>query len=130
MRQSLIPGLINTFKANTSRQQNRIRIFEKGACFKLENSQRIQFDRIAGLAYGELLNTNWSNTKSRLFDVKADVEALCNGITSLSFEVCNNINWLHPGQSAYILANGKKIGVIGVIHPTVLKLSKSKQKLL
>ncbi|APD50625.1 phenylalanine--tRNA ligase subunit beta [Francisella hispaniensis] len=129
MRQSLIPGLINTFKANTSRQQNRIRIFEKGACFKLENSQRIQFDRIAGLAYGELLNTNWSNTKKvDFFDVKADVEALCNGITSLSFEVCNNINWLHPGQSAYILANGKKIGVIGVIHPTVLKTFQIKAK--
>ncbi|MBK2357731.1 phenylalanine--tRNA ligase subunit beta [Francisella hispaniensis] len=129
MRQSLIPGLINTFKANTSRQQNRIRIFEKGACFKLENSQRIQFDRIAGLAYGELLNTNWSNTKKvDFFDVKADVEALCNGITSLSFEVCNNINWLHPGQSAYILANGKKIGVIGVIHPSVLKTFQIKAK--
>lgn len=63
MRQSLIPGLINSFKANTARQQNRIRIFEKGACFKLENNQRVQFDRIAGLAYGELLNINWSNTK-------------------------------------------------------------------
>ncbi|MDE4953292.1 phenylalanine--tRNA ligase subunit beta, partial [Francisella tularensis subsp. holarctica] len=34
MRQYLIPGLINIFMANTSRQQNRVRIFEKGACFK------------------------------------------------------------------------------------------------
>ncbi|MDE4990376.1 phenylalanine--tRNA ligase subunit beta, partial [Francisella tularensis subsp. holarctica] len=63
MRQSMIPGLINIFKANTSRQQNRVRIFEKGACFKLQDNQRIQFDRISGLAYGELLNINWSNSK-------------------------------------------------------------------
>ena len=122
MRQSLIPGLISTFKANASRQQNRIRIFEKGACFKLQDNQRIQFDRIAGLVYGELLNINWSNSKKvDFFDVKADVEALCNDVTNLSFEVCDDINWLHPGQSAYILTNGNRIGVIGVIHPHVLK---------
>ncbi|BCD90534.1 phenylalanine--tRNA ligase beta subunit [Francisella halioticida] len=129
MRQSLIPGLIGSFKANTARQQNRIRIFEKGACFKLKNNQRVQFDRIAGLAYGELLNVNWSNTKKvDFFDVKADVEALCSDITSLSFEVCDDVNWLHPGQSAYILADGHKIGLIGVIHPNVLKTFHIKAK--
>ncbi len=129
MRQSLIPGLINSFKANTDRQQNRIRIFEKGACFKLEDNQRIQFDRIAGLAYGELLNTRWSTTKKvDFFDVKADIEALCSDVADLSFEVCDDVNWLHPGQSAYILANGKKIGLVGVIHPTVLKTFQIKAK--
>ena len=129
MRQSLIPGLINTFKANISRQQNRVRIFEKGACFKLENSQRIQFDRIAGLAYGELLNPNWLNTKKiDFFDVKADIEGLCADIANLNFEVCDDLNWLHPGQSAYVIANVKKIGVIGVIHPSVLKAFQIKAK--
>ena len=129
MRQSLIPGLISTFKANVSRQQNRIRIFEKGACFKLQDNQRIQFDRIAGLVYGELLNINWSNSKKvDFFDVKADVEALCNDVTNLSFEICGDINWLHPGQSAYILTNGNRIGVIGVIHPRVLKTFQIKAK--
>ncbi|API86725.1 phenylalanine--tRNA ligase subunit beta [Francisella uliginis] len=129
MRQSLIPGLINSFKANTARQQNRIRIFEKGACFKLEDNQRVQFDKIAGLAYGELLNINWSNTKKvDFFDVKADIEALCSDITDLSFEVCDDVKWLHPGQSAYILADGKKIGLIGVIHPNVLKTFQIKAK--
>lgn len=129
MRQSLIPGLISTFKANVSRQQNRIRIFEKGACFKLQDNQRIQFDKIAGLVYGELLNINWSNSKKvDFFDVKADVEALCNDVTNLSFEICDDINWLHPGQSAYILTNGNRIGVIGVIHPRVLKTFQIKVK--
>ncbi|WP_150465128.1 phenylalanine--tRNA ligase subunit beta [Francisella sp. SYW-2] len=129
MRQSLIPGLINSFKTNTARQQNRIRIFEKGACFKLENNQRVQFDRIAGLAYGDLLNPNWSNTKKvDFFDVKADIEGLCADVINLSFEVCDDVNWLHPGQSAYILANGEKIGVIGVIHPSVLKTFQIKAK--
>ncbi|QIW10212.1 phenylalanine--tRNA ligase subunit beta [Francisella sp. LA112445] len=129
MRQSLIPGLINSFKANTARQQNRIRIFEKGACFKLENNQRVQFDRIAGLAYGELLNINWSNTKKvDFFDVKADIEALCNDITDLSFEVCDDVNWLHPGQSAYILSGDSKIGLIGTTHPSVLKTFQIKAK--
>ncbi|MFT4693252.1 MAG: phenylalanyl-tRNA synthetase beta chain [Francisella sp.] len=129
MRQSLIPGLLNAFKANVTRQQTRIRLFEKGACFKLENNQRIQFDRIAGLAFGELLNLNWSNTKKiDFFDVKADIEALCTDVADLSFEVCDDVKWLHPGQSAYVVANGKRIGVIGVIHPTTLKTFQIKSK--
>ncbi|QIV96065.1 phenylalanyl-tRNA synthetase beta subunit [Allofrancisella inopinata] len=129
MRQSLIPGLLNTFKVNISRQQNRVRIFEKGACFKLKDNQRSQLDKIAGLAYGDLLNINWSNSKKvDFFDMKSDVEALCNDVANLSFEVCDDIHWLHPCQSAYILANGKKVGVIGVIHPTVLKTFQIKAK--
>ncbi|WP_150468187.1 phenylalanine--tRNA ligase subunit beta [Francisella sp. SYW-9] len=129
MRQSLIPGLMNSFKANTARQQNRIRIFEKGACFKLKDNQRVQFDRIAGLAYGELLNINWSNTKKvDFFDVKADIEALCSDIANLSFEVCDDVKWLHPGQSAYILSDDTKIGLIGTIHPSVLKTFQIKAK--
>ena len=129
MRQSLIPGLLNAFKANVTRQQSRIRLFEKGACFKLEGSSRKQFDRIAGLAFGELNNINWSTTKKvDFFDVKSDIEALCTDVVDLSFEVCDNVKWLHSGQSAYIITNGKRIGLIGVIHPTVLKTFQIKAK--
>ncbi|QIV94544.1 phenylalanine--tRNA ligase subunit beta [Allofrancisella frigidaquae] len=129
MRQSLIPGLLNTFKVNISRQQNRVRIFEKGACFKLKDNQRSQLNRIAGLAYGDLLNINWSNPKKvDFFDMKSDVEALCNDVGNLSFEVCDDIHWLHPGQSAYILARSKKVGTIGMIHPSVLKTFQIKAK--
>ncbi|QLE78315.1 phenylalanine--tRNA ligase subunit beta [Francisella sp. Scap27] len=129
MRQSLIPGLLNAFKANVTRQQTRVRLFEKGACFKLENGTRKQFDRIAGLVFGELNSVNWSATKKvDFYDVKADLESLCSDIVDLNFEVCDDVNWLHPGQSAYIVANGKKIGVIGVIHPTTLKTFQIKSK--
>ncbi|MCL4114672.1 UNVERIFIED_CONTAM: hypothetical protein GTU68_021550 [Idotea baltica] len=129
MRQSLIPGLLNAFKANVTRQQTRVRLFEKGACFKLENDIRKQFDRIAGLVFGELNSVNWSATKKvDFYDVKADIESLCSDIVDLNFEVCDDVNWLHPGQSAYIVANGKKIGVIGVIHPTTLKTFQIKSK--
>lgn len=42
--------------------------------------------------------------------------------------MCDDVKWLHPGQSAYILASGNKIGVIGVIHPSVLKTFQIKAK--
>ncbi len=128
MRQSLIPGLMSTFKANISRQQNRVRIFEKGNCFDIKNNERTQYGKISGLVYGELNNISWSNGKiADFYDVKSDVEALCTSL-NITFEVCDDVHWLHPGQSAYILDSGKRIGVIGVVHPKLLKLYQLKSK--
>ena len=129
MRQAIIPCLMNTFKANINRQQTRIRIFESGVCFTLKDNQRVETKKFAGLAYGLVNPTSWGNNyNADFYSVKSDIEALCSHLENLSFEVCDDIEWLHPGQSAYILTNGKRIGFIGVIHPTTIKTLQIKAK--
>lgn len=129
MRQSLIPGLLNTFKANINRQQNRVRIFEEGVCFFKNAEQRIESPKFAGLVFGDINPTTWiSNRVVDFFDVKNDIEALCSHIKNLSFKICDDIHWLHPGQSAYIYSGNERIGIVGVLHPTALKALQIKSK--
>jgi phenylalanyl-tRNA synthetase beta chain len=120
---------LNTFKANINRQQTRVRIFESGVCFYKQDDKRIEKPMFAGLVYGDVNPINWNTTKQvDFFDAKSDVVALCSHITDLSFKVCDDIHWLHPGQSAYIFAGDKKIGFIGLLHPTAMKTLQIKAK--
>lgn len=130
MRQGLIPGLVATFKANLNRQQSRIRIFEEGVCFQPAETLAHEYSHFAGLAYGDINPLNWQEkTASDFYSVKADVEALLQLNTkTVNYVACEDIDWLHPGQSTYIYQNGEKVGVIGVLHPSVMKALQIKGK--
>ncbi|WP_339142512.1 phenylalanine--tRNA ligase subunit beta [Pseudoalteromonas galatheae] len=128
MRVSLMTGLINAVSYNQNRQQSRIRLFETGLKFikddSAENGVR-QTAVIGGIAYGNTHNEHWSvpSRKVDFFDVKGDVEALlalCNDKARFSFKA-EASDGLHPGQSAAIYADGKKVGFIGAVHPQLLK---------
>lgn len=124
MRQGLIPGLITTFKSNLNRQQSRIRIFEEGICFRCRKEIIHECSYFSGLVYGDLNPVNWKNKiESDFYSVKSDIESLLHlGRKNVSYVACNNeIKWLHPGKSAYIYQNSNKIGVIGTLHPNVMK---------
>ena len=130
MRQGLIPGLVNIFKSNLNRQQLRIRIFEEGICFQPSENLAHEYSHLAGLAYGSINPLNWhEKTMSNFYSVKADVEALLQlNKKSINYVPCEDIDWLHPGQSAYVYQNGEKVGVIGVLHPSVMKIMQIKGK--
>ncbi|WP_440683294.1 phenylalanine--tRNA ligase subunit beta [Cysteiniphilum halobium] len=130
MRQGLIPGLVATFKANLNRQQSRIRLFEEGTCFQSAEALAHEYSHFAGLVYGNINPLNWQEkTASDFYSVKADVEALLQlNKKTVNYVICEDIDWLHPGQSAYIYQNGEKVGVIGVLHPNVMKVLQIKGK--
>ncbi|WP_119343250.1 phenylalanine--tRNA ligase subunit beta [Facilibium subflavum] len=131
MRQSLIPGLLLSFKSNLNRQQPRIRLFETGVCFHPNKQGSYnETQKIAGLAFGALTPLNWQDKKaSDFYTVKSDVEALLSLTQKpYHFGVCDDIKWLHPGQSAYIYQGNQSVGLIGVLHPSVLKLMQIKAK--
>lgn len=134
MRPSLLPGLVSTLQHNLNRQQSRVRLFETGLCFEFDKESKLQQNhRIGGLIYGELLEENWSGSKTPVdfFDIKGDVEAL--------FAVGNEYGeWhalsdpsllkiLHPGQSAEIAMAGVTVGFVGALHPQLQKTLGLKQ---
>ncbi|WP_116964179.1 phenylalanine--tRNA ligase subunit beta [Fastidiosibacter lacustris] len=130
MRQGLIPGLVSTFKFNLNRQQSRIRIFEEGVCFQPAEQLAHEYLHFAGLAYGNINPLNWQETTlADFYSVKADVEALLQlNKKSINYVTCEDIDWLHPGQSAYIYQNGEQVGVIGILHPNIMKVMQIKGK--
>ncbi|MDR0701972.1 MAG: phenylalanine--tRNA ligase subunit beta [Azoarcus sp.] len=126
MRSSLIPGLIANLASNRKRQQNRVRLFETGRCFLRretpggKNSAAPGFDqprRLAALAAGPVLPEQWGETARPVdfHDLKGDLETLF-APRPLGFEPLA-APALHPGRAAAVLLDGRRIGVIGEIHP-------------
>ncbi|MDA7742192.1 phenylalanine--tRNA ligase subunit beta, partial [Francisellaceae bacterium] len=128
MRQSLIPGLLTAFKSNLNRQQERVRIFEEGVVFNVSEGRRTERLKIAGLVYGNVFPLGWNlSIKSDFYTVKSDVEMLLGGTKKVfEWQPLTDCDYLHPGKSASILLNGKIIGVLGVLHPEMMKVMQIK----
>jgi phenylalanyl-tRNA synthetase beta chain len=128
MRVSLWPGLLRVTLENQRRQQDRIRMFERGTRFASERGTVREIDTLSGVAYGARLPEQWGLSKDArgpadFFDVKADVEALLAGTgapSEFTFEP-DAISCLHPGRAARIRRNGKEAGWIGELHPTLVR---------
>ncbi len=125
MRTSLWPGLVTTLLYNLNRQQSRIRIFESGLRFIFAGDEFQQQPVLSGLITGQVMPEQWGE-KSRavdFFDLKGDIQNLIRKTKSaqeFDFQVGSHPA-LHPGQTADIYRLGEKVGVIGALHPAVLK---------
>lgn len=116
MRSSLWGGLLDALMYNLNRKQERVRLFEIGACFYQSGQQYNEITRLGGLCYGGADPEQWGSDGRIVdfFDVKADVEALTQG--RATFKTATHPA-LHPGQSAEIWLDGRAIGWLGVLHP-------------
>jgi phenylalanyl-tRNA synthetase beta chain len=120
MRSSLWGGLLGALMYNLNRKQERVRLFEIGACFYQNGQQYNEITRLGGLSYGSAVPEQWGDDGRTVdfFDVKADVEALANG--RAQFRAAEHPA-LHPGQSAEVWLAGRAIGWLGVLHPRWLQ---------
>ena len=121
MRSSLWPGMLTAAVANSSRQQDRIRLFEVGKSFHGTLTDHDEVVRIAGLAIGSTLPEQWgANSQSiDFFDIKSDVSALlrlAGSASTISFTAAEHPA-LQPGQTANILRDETVIGTVGKLHP-------------
>lgn len=127
MRVSLWPGLLRAALENQHRQMDRIRLFEHGIRFEVDQ-QAIEIDTLAGLACGPRLPEQWGVAKDArgpadFYDLKSDVEALLAGTgreDSFTFEA-GMLPALHPGRSARVLRCGRPVGWLGELHPTLVR---------
>ena len=124
MRTSLLPGLVEAAARNTTRQQQRVRLFELGGIYSGAQSVPRESGRIAGVALGMAAPEQWGATPRKLdfFDIKGDVQQLL-GLSGRSRDVsfCPiDTPYLHPGQSAGVRVDAVRIGVVGRLHPRLL----------
>ena len=121
MRTSLFPGLLQTLSYNQKRQQSRVRIFETGLTFSLEDEQIQQTPVLGGLIAGDVYPAGWADSARKVdfYDLKGDVEnllAMSHLYGRVHFEVTQSPEF-HPGQCAAIMLEDKHIGIMGQLHP-------------
>ncbi|ENU10397.1 phenylalanine--tRNA ligase subunit beta [Acinetobacter calcoaceticus] len=125
MRSTLLSSLIPCVQYNLNRQQSRVRFFEFGLRFDYQNAKNIedlkQTPTLALVAVGSQAPESWHAKPQPMdfFDFKGEVEEiLAAGRVSVEY-VRSERAWLHPGQSAEILVDGKSIGYLGRLHPSL-----------
>ena len=126
MRTTLLPGLVKTVQHNQNRQQNRVRLFESGQTFIREGEGGLKQELwLGGAITGSRLPEGWNSGSEAVdfFDLKGDVEALLaagGNAADFSFQAGKHPA-LHPGQTADILHKGRVVGVMGALHPALIK---------
>ncbi|MDD5266186.1 MAG: phenylalanine--tRNA ligase subunit beta [Methylococcales bacterium] len=124
MRTTLWCGLLKAALYNTNRQQNRVRLFESGLRFTIEDDGIHQQKMLAGLVLGAAYTEQWGEKARKVdfFDCKADIEAIF-VLTGCQVKFSSaQQSALHPGQTAEILSpHGERIGWIGMLHPNLEK---------
>ena len=121
VRTTLIPSLLNVYQYNKARKVQDICLYEISKTYDKEYNEE---SKIAILMSGNYITNGWRNTlKVDFYLAKGIVEDLLDYMgfkNRYSFEVGTTSD-LHPGISAKILLDRKEIGIIGRVHPGVLK---------
>lgn len=123
LRYSLLPSMMLTYDYNAKRNNKDLGLFEIGKKFKKVNGEYFENKSLAILMSGTI-SYGIKREKVTFYDIKGIMEVL---LDSLGFEnryslsVKDIPNEFHPGSSASIILNGKKVGIIGKVHPNISK---------
>ena len=121
VRTTLIPSLINVYQYNKARKVQDICLYEISKTYDKEYNEE---SKIAILMSGNYITNGWRDAmKVDFYLIKGIIENLLDYMgfkNRYSFEV-DNITDLHPGIQAKIILDRKQIGIIGRVHPSVLK---------
>jgi len=114
MRSSLWGSLIEILQHNLNRQQDYLKFFETGLCFK-DKEQPVLSGIWAGLSQAE----QWGQKKRDVdfFDLKNTLEQLNPGLTYKTSEHPA----LYPAQTAELFLGNKSVGFCGALHPELQK---------
>lgn len=125
MRLGLWPGLLKVLQYNLNRQQERLRIFEAGLRFSVQDNEIKQENTIAGLISGPQFPLQWGepDRSADFADMRGDLEALlAAGGTGRELRATAQAHpALQPGQSALLSLGGQELGWMGALHPALLK---------
>ena len=119
LRQTLLNSIVEDLRYNSARQQNDLAIFEIGKGYNTNS----EYDLLAVGIKGEFESSPWQGKKtvSDFYLLKGILEQLLSYIKIDATFVKGVNNGLHNGQTAFIMSGNTKLGVIGAIHPVVLK---------
>ena len=118
MRQTLVPGLLESIQRNINHGNRDVSLFELGRVFGGSNAGDLPLERevMTFAVTGGVLKANHAEAEREVdfFDVKGALEAAVEAmnIAPLNFDQAE-IKHLTPGQSAQVYSQGSSIGSIG-----------------
>lgn len=121
VRTSLIPSLLNVYNYNKARKVEDINIYEIAKTYDKSYNEE---SKIAFLMKGNYITNSWKcSMKVDFYLMKGIVESILDylGFKNRYSFVKSNVKDLHPGISADILLDHKRIGIMGRVHPKVCK---------
>ncbi|MBN4863191.1 phenylalanine--tRNA ligase subunit beta, partial [Staphylococcus sp. EG-SA-32] len=123
LRQSLLPHLIDAVSYNVARKNTNVKLYEIGRVFfgNGEGELPDEVEYLSGILTGDFVNNTWQGKKESVdfYLTKGVVERIAEKL-NLQFDFrAGQIDGLHPGRTAIVSLNGKDIGFIGELHPTL-----------
>ena len=126
LRQSLVPGLLNTVQYNVARKQKDLKLLEIGRVFFGSGDDNIQPTEtlyLSAALTGEERATKWLKESSSLdfFAAKGYLEVVFDrlGLDEKVTYKKSKLEGMHPGRFAEVYLGEKRIGFIGEVHPQV-----------
>ena len=117
IRTSLLPSLLNVYNYNKARKVDDINIYEIAKTYDKDYNEE---SKIAFLMKGNYVVNSWKGSiKVDFYLIKGIVESILDylGFKNRYSFVKGTVNDLHPGVSADILLDRKRIGIVGRVHP-------------
>ncbi len=122
IRTTILPSLLNVYDYNKARHVKDILIYEIAKTYDQDYKEE---SKVAILMKGNYIINEWQKTlvKVDFYLLKGIIENLLEylGFKNRYTFVKEEIDSLHPGVSAGIYLDRKKIGIIGRIHPSIKK---------
>lgn len=131
MRSTLAVGLFKNLNGNFHQGNHFGRLYEIGPCFFRDGAEYKETPRVGFAAWGHSTHLwNQSPNHPLVFEVKAAIESVLKNLNISTYSWITPQNrgevpsFLHRGQFAQLLVEGKKVGYLGTLHPVLLEENK------
>lgn len=122
LRSSIIPNLLQAVKNNKLRSFDILSFFETGPVY--QDEQRLHLTAVRA-GYNVRDGIYGDKRQVDFFDLKKDVlhslEPFGILASEITFCLQDEVQWYHPGKSAFIKQGKNIIGYVGEVHPGILK---------
>ena len=119
LRPTLLNALLNSALNNAKRGAKQIKLFEYGEVFDTSGKQSSKLGFVScGLSSLPSLKNGAKGTELSLFELANDIQKI---LGKISLKASENLEFLSPYEQAKIIQNGKVIGFLGRVKPSLKK---------
>ena len=119
LRPTLLNSLLNSALNNAKRGAKQIKLFEYGEVFDTSGKQSSKLGFVScGLSNLPSLKNGAKGAELSLFELANDIQKI---LGKISLKASENLEFLSPYEQAKIIQNGKVIGFLGRVKPSIKK---------